>query len=53
MKAACQARADLVSKPSCTTGCLHAGLCSAAERSPMLTFDVKAARLAGVALMPA
>lgn len=33
--------------------CLHAGLCGAAERAPMLTFDVKAARLAGVALMPA
>ena len=33
--------------------CLHAGLCDAAEHAPMLTFDVKAARLAGVALVPA
>jgi predicted nucleic-acid-binding protein len=33
--------------------CLHAGLCTAAERSPMLTFDVKAARLTGMALVPA
>ena len=33
--------------------CLHAGLCGAAERAPMLTFDVKAARLTGAALMPA
>lgn len=31
--------------------CLHAGLCGAAERLPMLTFDVKAARLPGVALV--
>ncbi len=31
--------------------CLHAGLCGAAERSPMLTFDVKAARLPGAALI--
>ncbi len=31
--------------------CLHAGLCGAAERSPLLTFDVKAARLPGSALI--
>lgn len=31
--------------------CLHAGLCGAAERSPMMTFDVKAARLPGAALI--
>ena len=31
--------------------CLHAGLCSAADRSPLLTFDEKAARLASVELM--
>lgn len=31
--------------------CLHAGLCGAAERSPMTTFDVKAARLPGAALI--
>ncbi len=32
--------------------CLHAGLCGAAERAPMLSFDVKAARLPGVELIP-
>ena len=31
--------------------CLHAGLCGAAERSPMLTFDAKAARLPTAALI--
>lgn len=33
--------------------CLHVGLCSAAEHSPMLTFDAKAARLPGVELVAA
>lgn len=33
--------------------CLHVGLCGAAKRAPMLTFDVKAARLPGAALVPA
>ncbi len=28
--------------------CLHAGLCAAAGRAPLLTFDAKAARLANV-----
>ena len=28
-------------------GCLHAGLCVAAGKAPLLTFDVKAARLPG------
>lgn len=32
---------------------LHAGLCSAAERGPMLSFDVRAARLPGAELIPA
>lgn len=31
--------------------CLHAGLCAAAGRSPMLTFDAKAARLPDVRLL--
>ena len=33
--------------------CLHAGLCAAAGWAPLLTFDEKAARLAGIELMPA
>ena len=33
--------------------CLHAGLCAAAGRVPLLTFDEKAARLAGIELIPA
>jgi len=33
--------------------CLHAGLCGAAGRSPMLTFDAKAARLQDVKLLEA
>jgi predicted nucleic-acid-binding protein len=28
--------------------CLHAGICGAADRSPMLTFDERAARLPSV-----
>lgn len=31
--------------------CLHAGLCGAADRWPMLTFDKKAARLANAELI--
>ena len=31
--------------------CLHAGLCAAAGRAPMLTFDEKAARLAEIELI--
>lgn len=31
--------------------CLHAGLCGAHDRTPMLTFDAKAARLDGVQLL--
>ena len=31
--------------------CLHAGLCGAAGRSPLLTFDKQAARLASVELL--
>ncbi len=31
--------------------CLHAGLCDTAGRTPMLTFDTKAARLADVQLL--
>lgn len=31
--------------------CLHAGLCGAAGRAPMLTFDTKAARLPDVRLL--
>lgn len=31
--------------------CLHAGLCGAAGRSPLLTFDEKASRLADVELL--
>lgn len=31
--------------------CLHAGLCAAAGRAPLLTFDAKAARLPQVALV--
>lgn len=31
--------------------CLHAGLCGAHERAPMLTFDAKAAHLDGVQLL--
>ncbi len=31
--------------------CLHAGLCGAADRWPLLTFDKKAARLANVELV--
>jgi predicted nucleic-acid-binding protein len=30
------------------TDCLHAGICGAADRSPMLTFDERAARLPSV-----
>ena len=33
--------------------CLHAGSCDAAGRTPLLTFDVKAARLAHVDLVAA
>ena len=33
--------------------CLHAGLCAAAGRAPLLTFDEKAARLAGIEPVPA
>ena len=33
--------------------CLHAGLCAAAGRTPMLTFDEKAARLAEIELIKA
>ena len=33
--------------------CLHAGLCAAAGRAPMLTFDEKAARLAEAELIKA
>ncbi|KNZ32412.1 MAG: twitching motility protein PilT [Methylibium sp. NZG] len=32
--------------------CLHAGLCQAADRAPMFTFDAKAARVTGAALVP-
>jgi hypothetical protein len=28
--------------------CLHAGICGAVDRSPMLTFDERAARLSSV-----
>ena len=31
--------------------CLHAGECGSADRSPMLSFDAKAARLPGVHLL--
>ncbi len=31
--------------------CLHAGLCSAAGQSPLLSFDLRAARLAGIELL--
>ena len=31
--------------------CLHAGICGAAERMPLVTFDVKAARLPGIELV--
>lgn len=31
--------------------CLHAGLCAAANRAPMLSFDVKAARSQGLQLL--
>ncbi len=31
--------------------CLHIGLCIAAERAPLLTFDSKAARLGGAQLL--
>ena len=31
--------------------CVHAGMCRAADRAPLLTFDEKAARLAYVELM--
>ena len=31
--------------------CMHAGLCSAAGRAPLLTFDQKAAKLPGVQLV--
>ena len=33
--------------------CLHAGLCAAAGRAPLLSFDEKAARLAGIEPIPA
>jgi len=33
--------------------CLHAGICGMQARSPLLTFDAKAARLAGVELLAA
>ena len=31
--------------------CLHAGICGAADRVPLVTFDVKAARLPGIELV--
>jgi predicted nucleic-acid-binding protein len=31
--------------------CLHAGLCAAADQSPLLTFDTKAARLPGIKMI--
>lgn len=37
--------------PAEFSDCMHAGLSSAAGRSPMLTFDVKAARLPDVKLL--
>ena len=33
--------------------CLHAGLCSAFDRAPLLTFDAKAARLPAIQLVAA
>ena len=33
--------------------CLHAGLCAAADRAPLLTFDEKAARQTGIELIKA
>jgi len=33
--------------------CLHAGLCAAADRAPLLTFDTKASRLEGSQLLEA
>jgi predicted nucleic-acid-binding protein len=33
--------------------CLHAGLCAGAGRAPLLSFDEKAARLAGIEPIPA
>jgi len=33
--------------------CLHVGLCAAAKREPLLTFDTKAARLGGARLLDA
>lgn len=37
--------------PAEFSDCLHVGLCGAAGRSPMLTFDVRAARLSGTRLL--
>jgi predicted nucleic-acid-binding protein len=37
--------------PAEFSDCLHAGLCGVAGRSPMLTFDAKAARLPDVRLL--
>ena len=31
--------------------CLHAGLCGAVDRGPLLTFDEKASRLPGIELL--
>jgi predicted nucleic-acid-binding protein len=33
--------------------CLHAGMCAAADRAPLLTFDEKAARQPGIELIKA
>ena len=33
--------------------CLHAGICSASDRAPLLTFDTKAARLSTIQLAAA